>query len=66
MIWTDKEADTKEEELTAEDAEKTIVIEGERKADTQEAVEAGAVEAALEVGKEETDRPPAVVVRTED
>ena len=65
MIWTDKEADTKEEELTAEgaaDEEKTIVIEGESKAETQEAVEGGAVEAALEVGKEETDKPPTVVV----
>jgi hypothetical protein len=65
MIWTDKEADTEEEELNPEggaDAEKVVVVEGETKAETKEAVEAGAVEAALEVGREETDKPPTVIV----
>jgi phosphatidate phosphatase APP1 len=62
MIWTDKEADTKAEELTTDNVEQTVVIEGESKAETQEAVAAGAVEAALEQGAETTDKPPTVIV----
>lgn len=62
MIGMDKETDTKAEELSAEGAAKTVVIEEESQAATQAAVEAGAVEAVLEAGKEETDRPPAVIV----
>lgn len=66
LIWTDKETDeTPAEAAEAAAEEPTIVIEGESKAETKEAVAAGAVEAALEVGKEQTDKPPTVVVEGE-
>lgn len=54
------------EKLLVEEAEKaegpTLVVEGETRAATQSAVEAGAIEQALETGDQKTEKPPTIVV----
>lgn len=44
----------------------TVVVAGESSGSTQTAVAAGAVEAALEIGAEETETPPTVIVTGAD
>jgi phosphatidate phosphatase APP1 len=54
------------EDLEAEPQPPEVTIDAEKHPQAEEAVEEGAVEEALEVGKEETKKPPTVVVKGDE